>query len=294
MSAPLVSIAEAVVLAEAQLAASDTPRLDAEVLLAHCLQKSRTYLRTWPERELSAEQYTAFTALVERRAQGEPVAHITGSREFWSLPLTVNDTTLIPRPDTEILIEQALALPLPPEARVLDLGTGTGAIALALKSERPGWTIDATDQSAAAVALAQANAAQLQLPVRVWQSAWFAAVPSTDRYHLIVSNPPYIAADDIHLQQGDVRFEPRSALVADAAGLADLQHLIETAPDYLHDGGYLLLEHGWQQGESVRSLLCQNGYQQVHTWRDYGNLDRISQGLYRQPEAAEGGTTHHE
>ncbi|RUO71550.1 peptide chain release factor N(5)-glutamine methyltransferase [Pseudidiomarina salinarum] len=289
-----MSIAEAVVMAEAELAASDTPRLDAEVLLAHSVQKSRTYLHTWPERALSAEQYTAFRALVERRADGEPVAHLTGSREFWSLPLMVNDTTLIPRPDTEIFIEQALALPLPANARVLDLGTGTGAIALALKSERPDWIIDATDQSAAAVTLAQANARQLELAIRVWQSNWFAAVPATDKYHLIVSNPPYIAADDVHLQQGDVRFEPRSALVADADGLADLQYLVEAARGYLHDGGYLLLEHGWQQGEAVRSLLAENGYQQVHTWRDYGNLDRISQGLYRQPEAAEGGITGHE
>lgn len=289
MSTPAVSIAEAVLQAEARLAFSTTPRLDAEVLLAHTLQKTRTYLLTWPERELTAAQYADFGELVARRSQGEPVAHLTGGREFWSLPLMVNDSTLIPRPDTEILVEQALALELPEHARVLDLGTGTGAIALALKSERPGWVIDATDQSAAAVALAQANARQLELPVRVWQSGWFDAVADTGSYHLIVSNPPYIAGDDVHLQQGDVRFEPRSALVADAGGLSDLQHIIATAPAYLLEGGYLMLEHGWQQGEAVRELLAQNGYQQVHTWRDYGNLDRISQGLYGKPNSGEGG-----
>ncbi|WP_413242889.1 peptide chain release factor N(5)-glutamine methyltransferase [Pseudidiomarina sp.] len=291
---PAVTIAEAVLQAAARLAASDTPRLDAELLLAHSLQKTRTYLLTWPERALTAAQYADFNELVTRRAQGEPVAHLTGHREFWSLPLLVNDSTLIPRPDTEVLVEQALALNLPEHARVLDLGTGTGAIALALKSERPGWVVEATDQSAAAVALAQANARQLELSVRVWQSSWFDAVVDINSYDLIVSNPPYIAADDVHLQQGDVRFEPLSALVADAGGLSDLRNIIEAAPAYLFDGGYLMLEHGWQQGEAVRELLAQNGYQQVHTWRDYGNLDRISQGLYRKPNSGEGGEKCHE
>ncbi|WP_198678768.1 peptide chain release factor N(5)-glutamine methyltransferase [Pseudidiomarina insulisalsae] len=266
------------------LSASETPRLDAEVLLAHVLQQSRTYLHTWPEREVSEPVLQQFMALLQQRQSGIPVAHLLGEREFWSLPLKVNDSTLIPRPDTELLVEKILELNLPSQARVLDLGTGTGAIALALKSERPQWQVTAVDKSAAAVALAKANAARLQLALQIFQSDWFSSL-ADEHYDLIVSNPPYIAADDPHLQQGDVRFEPHSALVADAAGFADLASIIHQAPDYLQPGGWLWLEHGYEQAQGCRDLLASRGFSAVQSLRDYANLERISYGRWRNKEA---------
>lgn len=238
-----------------QLADSDSARLDAEVLLSRVLNKDRTYLYTWPERELTCAEQQAFAQLVARRCQGEPVAYLTGEQEFWSLPLKTHRKTLIPRPETELLVEQALALEPGSRARVLDLGTGTGAIALALASERPGWQISAVDRIAESVSLAQENAARLNLKIKVYQSDWFSAVPETETFALILSNPPYIDAADQHLQQGDLRFEPTSALVAGERGLADIRHISKQALGYLTPGGYLLLEHGWQQAADVRAWL---------------------------------------
>lgn len=266
------------------LAEGESPRADADVLLCHLLGCRRSYLMTWPERELDAAQQATLQTWLARRLNGEPIAHLVGEREFWSLPLKVSPATLIPRPDTEVLVEQALTkIPQGPCA-VLDLGTGTGAIALALKSERPELDVWAVDRMADAAALARENSAALGLPIEVRDGSWFEPLgepdrDNTPRFAVIVSNPPYIDGADPHLEQGDVRFEPRSALVADDAGLADIRHIVAHAPAYLLTDGWLLLEHGWDQGESVRQLLRDGGYREVATVRDYGDNDRVTLGL---------------
>ncbi|MFY1051995.1 peptide chain release factor N(5)-glutamine methyltransferase [Ectopseudomonas khazarica] len=264
----------------AELPDSPTPRLDAELLLAAALGKPRSYLRTWPERELDADQLGLFRSHLQRRRQGEPVAYILGHQGFWSLDLEVAPHTLIPRPDTELLVESALALlPATPLA-ALDLGTGTGAIALALASERPGWQVTGVDRVEDAVALAERNRQRLQLGnVRFLHSHWFSALAG-QRYGLILSNPPYIRADDRHLDQGDVRFEPSSALVAGADGLDDIRAIIQAAPQYLLAGGWLLLEHGFDQAEAVRELLATAGFSEAHSRRDLGGHERISLGRF--------------
>ncbi|MFH6598736.1 peptide chain release factor N(5)-glutamine methyltransferase [Ectopseudomonas khazarica] len=264
----------------AELPDSPTPRLDAELLLAAALGKPRSYLRTWPERELDADQLGLFRSHLQRRRQGEPVAYILGHQGFWSLDLEVAPHTLIPRPDTELLVESALALlPATPLA-ALDLGTGTGAIALALASERPGWQVTGVDRVEDAVALAERNRQRLQLDnVRFLHSHWFSALAG-QRYGLILSNPPYIRADDRHLNQGDVRFEPSSALVAGADGLDDIRAIIQAAPQYLLAGGWLLLEHGFDQAEAVRELLATAGFSEAHSRRDLGGHERISLGRF--------------
>ncbi|CAJ1816203.1 peptide chain release factor N(5)-glutamine methyltransferase [Aeromonas veronii] len=266
------------------LAGGESPRADADVLLCHLLGCRRSYLMTWPERELDAAQQATLQGWLARRLNGEPIAHLVGEREFWSLPLKVSPATLIPRPDTEVLVEQALTrIPQGPCA-VLDLGTGTGAIALALKSERPELDVWAVDRMADAAALARENSAALGLPIEVRDGSWFEPLgepdrDNTPRFAVIVSNPPYIDGADPHLEQGDVRFEPRSALVADDAGLADIRHIVAHAPAYLLTDGWLLLEHGWDQGEAVRQLLRDGGYREVATVRDYGDNDRVTLGL---------------
>ncbi|MGL5338161.1 MAG: peptide chain release factor N(5)-glutamine methyltransferase [Aeromonas veronii] len=266
------------------LAGGESPRADADVLLCHLLDCRRSYLMTWPERELDAAQQATLQRWLARRLNGEPIAHLVGEREFWSLPLKVSPATLIPRPDTEVLVEQALTrIPQGPCA-VLDLGTGTGAIALALKSERPEIDVWAVDRMADAAALARENSAALGLPIEVRDGSWFEPLGEPDRdetprFAVIVSNPPYIDGADPHLEQGDVRFEPRSALVADDAGLADIRHIVAHAPAYLLADGWLLLEHGWDQGEAVRQLLRDGGYREVATVRDYGDNDRVTLGL---------------
>ncbi|MGY3914148.1 peptide chain release factor N(5)-glutamine methyltransferase [Aeromonas australiensis] len=266
------------------LTEGESPRADADVLLCHLLDCRRSYLMTWPERELDAAQQATLQEWLARRLNGEPIAHLVGEREFWSLPLKVSPATLIPRPDTEVLVEQALIrIPQGPCA-VLDLGTGTGAIALALKSERPDIDVWAVDRMADAAALARENSAALGLPIEVRDGSWFEPLGEPDRdktprFALIVSNPPYIDGADPHLEQGDVRFEPRSALVADDAGLADIRHIVAHAPAYLLTDGWLLLEHGWDQGAAVRQLLCDSGYREVATVRDYGNNERVTLGL---------------
>ncbi|MCX7128031.1 peptide chain release factor N(5)-glutamine methyltransferase [Aeromonas sp.] len=265
------------------LAGGESPRADADVLLCHLLDCRRSYLMTWPERELDAVQQATLRQWLDRRLAGEPIAHLVGEREFWSLPLKVSPATLIPRPDTEVLVEQALTkIPQGPCA-VLDLGTGTGAIALALKSERPEVDVWAVDRMADAAALARENSAALGLPIEVRDGSWFEPLGEPDRdktprFAVIVSNPPYIDGADPHLERGDVRFEPRSALVADEAGLADIRHIVAHAPAYLLTDGWLLLEHGWDQGAAVRQLLGDSGYREVATVRDYGDNDRVTLG----------------
>jgi release factor glutamine methyltransferase len=264
----------------ATLPDSPTARLDAELLLAAALGKPRSYLRTWPEREPSAEQLSAFAALLERRRAGEPVAYILGHQGFWSLDLEVAPHTLIPRPDTELLVETALQLAPATPLRVLDLGTGTGAIALALASERGGWKVTGVDRIAEAVALAERNRQRLQLSNAEFRlSSWFDALAG-ERFDLIVSNPPYIAAADRHLAEGDVRFEPMSALVAGADGLDDIRQIIDQAPQHLEAGGWLLLEHGYDQAEAVRGLLGAAGFTAMDSRRDLGGHERISLGQW--------------
>lgn len=266
----------------ATLASGESPRADADALLCHLLDCRRSYLMTWPEHELDAAQQATLAGWLARRLNGEPIAHLIGEREFWSLPLKVSPATLIPRPDTEVLVEQALArLPGGPCA-LLDLGTGTGAIALALKSERPDADVWAVDRMPAAAALARINSAALGLPIEVRDGSWFAPLSDAPRFAMIVSNPPYIDGTDPHLHEGDVRFEPRSALVAEEQGLADIRLIVTQAPAHLVPGGWLLLEHGWDQGEAVRQLLLQQGYVQVETVRDYGDNERVTLGRLAQ------------
>lgn len=265
--------------------ASDTPRLDAELLLAHVSGLSRSSFRAFPEREVDTRLATEFEGLVAQRVQGMPVAYLLGHQEFWSLPLKVGNSTLIPRPDTECLVEQALELALPDNAKVLDMGTGTGAIALALASERPDWVISACDLMEEAVALAQANASQLQLPVEVFQSCWFSGLLAAG-FDLIVSNPPYIASGDYHLGKGDVRFEPASALISGPDGLDDIRLIVDEAPSWLNSEGWLLLEHGFDQAEAVQELLTARGFARVESRKDYGGNDRMTLGQWPRKGAS--------
>ncbi|NDO83722.1 protein-(glutamine-N5) methyltransferase, release factor-specific [Citrobacter sp. NCU1] len=261
-----------------QLAQSESPRRDAEILLGHVTGKTRTFILAFGETVLTDEQCEQLSVLLARRQRGEPIAHLIGVREFWSLPLFVTPATLIPRPDTECLVEQALARLPATACRILDLGTGTGAIALALAVERPDCEVVAVDRMADAVALALRNKTHLAIPnVRILQSDWFSALPGLS-FDMIVSNPPYIDAQDPHLSQGDVRFEPLSALVADDQGMADITHIIAQSRHALTPGGFLLLEHGWQQGALVRNAFSQAGYTQIETCRDYGDNERITLG----------------
>lgn len=267
-------------LKSAELPDSPSPRLDAELLLAHALGQSRSYLRTWPEREPDAAQCAAFAALLERRRAGEPVAYLLGRQGFWSLDLEVAPHTLIPRPDTELLVETALALGPGGPARVLDLGTGTGAIALALACERPAWQVLGVDRVSEAVQLAERNRARLGLGnARFVESVWFSTLGG-ERFALIVGNPPYIAAADRHLSEGDVRFEPASALVAGEDGLDDIRRIVAEAPEHLEGGGWLLLEHGYDQAEAVRALFAARGFAAVESRRDLGGHQRITLGQW--------------
>ncbi|NWD77608.1 peptide chain release factor N(5)-glutamine methyltransferase [Pseudomonas gingeri] len=262
----------------ADLPDSPTARLDAELLLAAALGKSRSYLHTWPEKIVSSEAALAFSDFLLRRRGGEPVAYILGQQGFWKLDLEVAPHTLIPRPDTELLVEAALELLPATPAQVLDLGTGSGAIALALANERPAWQVTAVDRVPEAVALAERNRQRLGLNnATVLNSHWFSALDG-QRFQLIISNPPYIASSDPHLAQGDVRFEPASALVAGADGLDDLRLIIAQAPQHLLADGWLMLEHGYDQAEAVRELLSAQGFSDVHSRTDLGGHQRISLG----------------
>lgn len=264
---------------------SETPRLDASVLLCHVLDKPRSYLLTWPEKTLTLEQTNHFQQVLKRRLEGEPIAYIIGVREFWSLPLEVSSATLIPRADTERLVELALEKTADQDGDILDLGTGTGAIALALASELPQRKVIGIDLMQEAQELATRNAQNLNIQnVKFLQGSWFEPFENTlfagPKFSCIVSNPPYIDKHDPHLARGDVRFEPMSALVAADKGLADLRYISDKARNFLHDQGWILLEHGYKQGAAVREILNSFGYQHVVTSQDYAQNDRVTLGQW--------------
>ncbi len=254
---------------------SDSADLDLQLLLEAVLDKPRSYLYTWPERLLTLSQQALFETQLQRRKQGEPIAHILGFRDFWTLTLEVDASTLIPRPETELLVELALERLDQGPKRIADLGTGTGALALSLASEADDWQVSAVEYSPAAAALAERNRRRLALSnVEILIGSW--CQPLTGTFDLIVSNPPYIDPEDPHLQQGDVRFEPRSALVAAESGLADIRSIATQAYLRLKPGAWLLLEHGYDQGEVVRQILTAAGYQQIQTYADLNRQDRVT------------------
>jgi len=250
--------------------------VDQRILVCHALGITRTALITQSERVLSASEAARIAQLLQRRADGEPVAYIIGSREFYGLQFETTPAVLIPRPDTELLVELALER-LPPRGRALDLGTGSGAIAVALAHTRPDAALTALDLSPDALAVAQRNAARNGAQVRFLHSDWFAAVGG-ERFDLIVSNPPYIADGDRHLGEGDLRFEPSAALTDFADGLSALRQLVDGAPRHAAPGVWLLMEHGYDQADAVRRLLADAGYGEVQSWRDLAGIERVSGG----------------
>lgn len=255
-------------------------RIEAQMLLQRALGVPRAYLLAHPEQMLEAGQQAAYDAMLQRRLQGEPVAHILGEREFFGLSFKVTPATLIPRPDTELLVELALQR-IPPQGsfRVLDLGTGTGAIALSIAHARPDAAVVAVDASETALAVARENARRIAIRnVSFVQSDWFAALGG-QRFNLIVSNPPYIAAGDEHLSQGDVRFEPMSALASGLDGLDDIRRIIALAHGYLERSSWLMLEHGYDQAQRVRDLLQRYGYSDVFSANDLAGVERVSGGI---------------
>ncbi|MDO5610289.1 MAG: peptide chain release factor N(5)-glutamine methyltransferase [Pseudomonadota bacterium] len=269
-----VSAAAALRQASARIA-----REDAEHLLLAVLGKSRGWLFAHDDAVLDSAEHARFAAWVTRREAGEPVAYLTGRRGFWTLDLVVSSATLIPRADTELLVELALArIPPAAAARIADLGTGSGAIALAIASERPQAEVIATDFSMAALDVAANNAQRNRIAnITFRHGEWFAPLAG-EQFDVIASNPPYIEADDPHLGQGDLRFEPATALASGVDGLDDLRRITRAAPAHLHVGGWLLLEHGWNQGESVRRLLAEAGFVDVETVRDFEQRERVSLG----------------
>jgi release factor glutamine methyltransferase len=255
----------------------ESPRLDAELILAHVLGKPRSHLYAWPQQRIGPEQQRRFESLIERRAAGEPVAYLLGRREFWSLVLEVGPATLIPRPETELLVELALShLPATDRCQVLDLGTGSGAIALALATERPQWSVTAVEVSAGALAIARRNHERLGLTnLTLLQGDWYAPVAGR-RFELIVSNPPYVRRRDPHLTRGDLRHEPRSALDGGPDGLISLSRIIAGAANHLSAGGLLIVEHGADQGQTVSELMERAGLVSIEGHRDLAKLARAT------------------
>jgi release factor glutamine methyltransferase len=254
--------------------------LENRILLCHALGLTRVGLITQSERTLSAAEAQALAALVARRQAGEPIAYIVGKREFFGLEFAVSEAVLIPRPDTELLVELALER-LPQGGAVLDMGTGSGAIAVALAHTRRDAAVTALDVSVDALAVARANAQHNGAAVRFVQSDWFGAVEGSV-FDLVVSNPPYIASGDVHLSQGDLRFEPVGALTDHADGLSALRTIVAGAPAHLAAGGWLLMEHGYDQAAQVRTLLADAGYSEVQSWHDLSSIERVSGG--RRPD----------
>lgn len=275
------SVHQALQAAAKKLHGVDSPHLEAEILLGFVMGRDRAWLHTWPEHPLSDADTQRLGALLTRRIQGEPIAHLTGQREFWDMTLTVTRDTLIPRPETERLVELALER-IPADARwqVADLGTGSGAIALAIARERPYCHLTATDLSPRALAVARDNALRLKVTnIRFQNSHWFASLED-QRFAMILSNPPYIHPTDPHLELGDVRFEPQGALCSAPDGLADIRHIATTARAHLSAPGWLILEHGHDQGPTVTALLAELGYQEVQLAQDLAGNDRVSLGKW--------------
>jgi release factor glutamine methyltransferase len=262
---------------------SPTPVLEANVILSHILGVNNSYLLTWPDRYLSSDQVAELDDMVTRREAKEPLAYIFEEKEFWSLLLTVNEDTLIPRPETELLVETCLAVCAGQSAaQVLDLGTGSGAIAVALAHEQPRWHLTAVDASTKALAVAQLNADKFNCRnCHFLQSNWFAELQGR-RFHAIISNPPYIDRRDPEVAFSVLRYEPEEALFADDDGLADLAAIIKQAPDHLELGGYLLLEHGYRQGKAVRKLFQERGFTGVDTLLDIAHRERVTLGQFTQ------------
>lgn len=272
----------AVLLREASLQlASETPRLDAELLLGFVLKKNSAWLLAHADDELPDALRLEFSKVMERRKTGEPIAHIIGSHGFWTLDLAVTADTLIPRPETELLVELAIAK-FPPDRkiRVLDLGSGTGAIALAIAAECKNATVIAVDKSVAALNVALGNAEASNLSVEFRQSDWFSALEN-QKFDLILSNPPYIPEQDPHLLQGDLRFEPMTALASGVDGLDDIRKIVSQAPNYCLPEAWLMIEHGFDQGEAVRNLFSGAGFIHVETVWDLEHRDRVTVGQYR-------------
>ncbi|QIQ22105.1 peptide chain release factor N(5)-glutamine methyltransferase [Zophobihabitans entericus] len=265
------------------LAGSGSPKRDAEIILSFVTRKTRTFLMAFSETKLTEEEMTQLNNYLERRKKGEPIAYITGEKEFWSLSFAVSPVTLIPRPDTEKLVELALErLPKEP-CEILDLGTGTGAVAIAMATERPDCLFTAIDYNIEAIKLAQSNADRIGVDnIYFLQGDWFKPVKNR-KFSMIVSNPPYIDAADPHLSRGDVRFEPLSALVAGDQGLLDIKTIVEVSVKHLKQYGWLLIEHGWQQGEAVQMIFKQRGFQLVTTYTDYSGNDRVTLGRWFKP-----------
>ncbi len=250
--------------------------LDSEVLLAFCLQKNRSYLMTWPERELTSDQYEHFHDLIRKRLQPQPVAYLTGSREFYSMELTTTPATLVPRPETEMLVDSVLDLIAGlPAQKILELGTGTGAISLAIKKYAPESEILATDISLPALQVAQSNALKHHLDITFIESDWYQSVQRT-KFNIIVSNPPYIAASDPYLSQGDLPAEPLQALSSGETGLEAINVIIQGAKEYLQNEGWILLEHGYDQQQAVTGIFLQYGFRDISTLRDFNDLARVT------------------
>ncbi len=279
----IASIQQALILAIRQLEVQQQrdARFEAELLLAYLLQKPRVYLHTWPERLLDPITVQRYDAVVKRRMAGEPIAYITGTKEFWSLELEVTAATLIPRPETERLVELVVErVPVTGRYCIADLGTGSGAIALAIATERPECRVIATDLSREALAVARRNAARHQIHnIEFRESRWLSALAG-EKLHLIAANPPYIAPGDSHLTEGDLRFEPNSALVAGEEGMADLNHIARHAREYLFSGGWLVMEHGYDQRDKVSNLLTTLGYVNIQDHCDNAGQPRIVVGQF--------------
>lgn len=261
-----------------RLAALPTARLEAEILLVEAAGISRAWLFGHSDETAEQETVDAFRALLRRRADGEPIAYITGEREFWSLPIGVSPAVLIPRPETELLVEAALArIPEDAPCRVADLGTGSGAIAVAIASERPDCMVHATERSSEALGVARDNAGRFAVDnIRIHEGSWFE--PLEGCFDVVVSNPPYVAAGDPHLEAGDLRFEPDGALVAGPEGLEAIRVIVAEAPDRLRPGGWLLLEHGQDQAGPCRALFEEHGFKAIETLQDLDGSDRVTLG----------------
>ena len=262
---------------------STSPRIDAQVLLCHVLQCNTAYLATWPGKNLSASQDRSFNALIRKRLTGMPVAYLIDEKEFWSLKLKVSQDTLIPRPETELLVETVLSMfQREEQLDIIDLGTGTGAIAIALASERPDWKVTATDISGEALAISKHNAERHSIKnITFITSDWFGSLGS-QTFDIVISNPPYIAEHDTHLEEGDVRFEPQNALVSGNMGMDDILKITEQSTEHLNDGGWLVMEHGYDQKKLVSDCLHGSGFISITQKNDLSGNPRLTIGQYKK------------